>query len=329
MASKTWKRLLLGGALACPVLAAANPAEATVVERVVAVVGERAILLSDLRTRAKPLIVRIYQEVPTPAQRAAATSSMYKTLLERMVEEELERRAASRSRITVSAREIDDAIVRLAGQQKLSVEKLLREAVNSGLSIPAYRSEIRRQLLEAKLLNLRVAGRIRITEDDIRSTYRKFVTDERKKLSFRAAWIRIRAPRDGSKKSLRSAQKLADRLSQQAQKGADFSALARRYSDDNATKSMGGLMGRMKPRQLSRSLGRIAMNLEVGEVSLPTRDGDDIVVLKMLERDPSALPTFQEAQGELKQRVYLEKMAKARKQWLTGLRRRSHVEIRL
>jgi len=140
-----------------------RPAEATVVERVVAIVGERAILLSDLRDRARPFLLKVYQDVPNGAQRAAAISQLYKTLIERMVDEELEQRAAGRARIVVTAKEIDDAIARIAAQNGISVERLVEEAARSGLNERHYRNEVRRQVLEAKLLNLKLQGRIRVS----------------------------------------------------------------------------------------------------------------------------------------------------------------------
>ena len=55
MKSRVLPAVVLLGAL----LAAPNHAEASIVERVVAVVGERPILLSELRQRARPHLIRI------------------------------------------------------------------------------------------------------------------------------------------------------------------------------------------------------------------------------------------------------------------------------
>ena len=322
-------RALLLVSIGFAVLLSATAASATVVERVVAVVGERAILLSDLRERAAPFLLRIHDEVPAGAQRAAAISQTYKTLLERMVDEELEQRAANRSNTVVSAREVDDAIARIAAQNGLSVDQLVTEATRSGLTENQYRSEVRRQVLEAKLLNLRLQGRIRVTEEDLRSAYRKIVVDERRKLPFRAAWIRIDAPKGAARPELAEKQRLADSIAEQARGGADFGALARAHSDDAATRDAGGLLGRLRPGQLHPILDRVALGLEIGEVSTPVRAGDALFVLKLLEREESNLPTFGDSRAELAERVYLEKMAKARRHWLDSLRRQTHVEIRL
>lgn len=315
--------------LALIALTTANSASASVVERVVAVVGEQALLLSELRDRAKPFLLQLGQQAEDEAHRAAATSQLYARLLQRMVEDELEQKAANRANLNVTAAEIDDALKRIAAQNGVPIARVVEEATKSGLTEQSYRQELRRQLLEAKLLNLRIQGRLRVSEDDVKAAYQKLVIDERKQLGFRAAWIRIAAPRSLDAAALRTRRSEADRIVAEARAGSDFAALARRHSTDSNTRESGGFLGRMKPGQLPPALDTVALGLDSGSVSEPLRYGDDFVVLKIIGRDESQLPPFEEAKEELSQRVYLDKMNKARQHWMDGLRRQTHVEIRL
>jgi peptidyl-prolyl cis-trans isomerase SurA len=316
-------------ALVCTAgLLAVRPARSAVVERVVAVVGEHAILLSDLRARARPFLLRIHREIPPGARRTAAISQMYKLLLGRMVEEQLQQRAANKLRIVVSPQEIDQAIGRIAAQNGLKPLQVVQEAARSGMNEAEYRREIRRQLLDAKMLNLRLQGRIRITPSDLKAAYTRIARDERKKLWFRAAWIVLDAPRNRRSASNR-ARALAEQLVAQARRGADFAELARAHSDDEQSRKHGGLLGKIRPGTLPHAVDIATMGLDVGEVSAPLRNGDQIVIVKLLERQESSLPSFEEAAEELHQRVYMEKMNKARRHWLEGLRRTTHVEVRL
>src|SRR5262245_30573714 len=109
---RTVARMLSAAALLCGVTLA-GPLAATVVERVVAVVGERAILLSDLRKRAAPYLAQIHGTVPAGAQRNAAISQLYKSLVEKMVDEELEQRAAQQAKVVVTEREVEEALGRV------------------------------------------------------------------------------------------------------------------------------------------------------------------------------------------------------------------------
>ncbi len=88
-------------------------------------------------------------------------------------------------------------------------------------------------------------------------------------------------------------------------------------------------MPRVRPADLPPALARIAVGLDAGEVAPPVRVGDHYVVLKIVEREESSLPDYEEAKRELAERVYLEKMSVAKKSWIGTLRRQHHVEVRL
>ena len=88
-------------------------------------------------------------------------------------------------------------------------------------------------------------------------------------------------------------------------------------------------MNKAQPTALPPDLVRTSLALSVGQVSPPFRSGADFVVLKVLERDPSNLPDFESAKRDLGERVYMDKMAQARRTWLDNLRRQQHVDVRL
>jgi peptidyl-prolyl cis-trans isomerase SurA len=297
------RSLVFWGCLAAA-LGAATGARATIVERIVAVVGDQAILLSDVRERAQPFLVQVYQSVPPGAQQNAAISQVYRVVLDRLVNEE-----------------VDDALKRVAAQNDITVDKLLREAQRTGMTEPQYRAELRRQLLEAKLINLRLQGRIRVTSEDLRAAYRQLVLEERQQLTLTPAWIVLSA-RGAPGEAHARAQRVAELA-----ESTDFGALARRYSED-PSRNAGGVLHSMTPSELPPELARISIGLEVGETSPAIRVGDRFIVMKVMKRAPSKLPDFESAQRELTERVYMDKMAQAKKTWLEGLRRQHHVEIR-
>jgi peptidyl-prolyl cis-trans isomerase SurA len=256
----------------------AAPAHATLVERIVAVVGEKAILFSDLRSRARPFLIQVHQTVPEGAQRSAAISQLYRNVLDKLVDE------------------------------------------------AAYRDELRRQLLEAKLINVRLQGRIRVGDQDLRDAYRRMVLEERQRLNVTPAWIVVSAGSTVAEQRGRRA--LAESIAEKA-RTTDFAELARQYSDDPATRKTGGALPRVSLQQLSPTMARVAMSLEVGQTSTPVRDGDRYIILKIVARDASTLPDFDDARQELAERVYMEKMSQAKKLWLDGLKHQHHVEVRL
>ena len=324
MALRRSPSLALRGLLLASVLAVAPATQATIIERIVATVGERAILLSDLKRRAEPFLLQVQQSVPVGAQRNAAISQVYKAVLQKIVDEELLEKAAAQGKISITPTEIDEALKRVAAQNKLTVEQVVSEAERAGLTESKYREELRRQLLEAKLLQLRLQGRIRITEEDLKSAYRKLELEERGQLGVRLAWIIIR----GSNHNAAQARKLADAAVARA-RSEDFASLARAVSEDTATSGNGGALPKARLEQLPPDIARNSLALAVGQVSQPFRSGGDFIILKVLERDASQLPDYASAKAELSERVYMDKMAQARRSWLDNLRRQHHVDVRL
>jgi peptidyl-prolyl cis-trans isomerase SurA len=306
----------------------ASGAGATVVERVVAVVGEHAILLSDLRGRAQPFLVQIQQQVPNGAQRNAAISQLYKGLIEKLVDEELEQRAAIQAKVAVTPHEVDEALAKVASQNNVTVDRLLVEARRTGLDEAAYRDELRRQLLQTKLINVRLQNRIRVSDDDLHAAYQRLVLDEREKLGFKVGWVLV-AVRPGAQAAEFSARRALAEKVQHAAYTQDFAELARRFSDDTPTRANGGLLQATHVAELPQQLRRVVESLEVGQPSAVVVVPSGFAVLKILEREESSLPSYDEAKNELAQRVYLEKMTQARRSWLDSLRRQQHVEVRL
>jgi peptidyl-prolyl cis-trans isomerase SurA len=317
-------------------LALAPLAHATTAERVVAVVGEHAILLSDMRQRARPYLLQIHQRAPSGAQLAAAESELLKQLLQKMVDERVEQQAAEKAHLSVTTDEIDNGLRNVANQQGITVDRLMEEAQKTGLTAQEYRDEVRRQILEGKLLQLRVRGRVRVTEDDIRATYAKLQRDERARLGYRLAWIVLRVPQDSSAAARLDRENLAERLVATARAGVDsrgsrvdFDVLARSFSDDAPTRSLGGDLGHHEPGDLAQAIEDEAQKLEVGAVSAPFKFKNDIVVVKVVSRDTSRLPGMEDVRDELLQRTYAEQMDKARKQWIEEMRHGTYVDVRL
>ncbi len=323
------RRILLPVAAALLLSFLVRPAQATVVERVVAVVGERAILLSELRQRARPFLIEIHAKAPTEAQRAAAESQLFRKMLSRMIDDQLEARAAAKHRIRIESEEIDQAIARLARIQGITVEKLISEVLRSGMTAQEYRSEIRRQLIEGKLLELRVKGQVRVTEESMRTMYARLQRQERLQLDYSPQWIVLRIPPEADMDAVAERRLLAERLVREARAGRDFAELARRYSDDAATQPRGGHLGSRQPGELEVPIERVAASLGVGEISDPFRFADAFVVLRIADRAESKLGSFDAARDMLAQRVYAKKLEKAKRRWLDKLRQAVHIDVRL
>ena len=94
----------------------------------------------------------------------------YRRVLDHMIEQQLIEQAAQKAHLAVNVDDIDKAIEKKASELGVTSKQLIAEAIREGLSEQDYRDEMRRQILEGKLVQLRVAGRVRVSESDGRAS---------------------------------------------------------------------------------------------------------------------------------------------------------------
>jgi peptidyl-prolyl cis-trans isomerase SurA len=311
---------------------AARPADAAIVERIVAVVGERPILLSELRQRARPHLFRIAVTMQNPTQQAAAESEMFRELLTRLVDERLEEQAADKAHLTVTPDEVDNAIRTVAAQARMDPKQLVAEAKKQGLSEQDYRDEIRRQVLEGKLIQLRVRNRVRVTEQDARASYARWAKDAAQQGNADARVLILQIPPGSTQQTVAARMALGEELSRRGKAGEDFCEIIREFSDDPATRNA---CGQLPLRALLPDMQQTASTLKPGDVSTPltVRDptGAQAIVVMQLSptSTPTKLPTYEEVKDRMVDLAFEEATMRQRKLWLQELRRGIYIDVRL
>ena len=119
-----------------------------------------AVSLSDSAAEAPPVLSK---RRPNPR----CSSSCWSAWSTSASSSRLPRRRTSRSLPTRST----PGIQATWPASKGSRSSAHREAGKTGLTPQEYRDEVRRQILEGKLLQLRVRAAVRLTEDDVKATY--------------------------------------------------------------------------------------------------------------------------------------------------------------
>jgi peptidyl-prolyl cis-trans isomerase SurA len=311
----------------------APPAEAAIVERIVAVVGERPILLSELRQRARPHLYRIAVSTPNPTQQAAQESAMFRELLTRIIDERLEEQAADKAHLTVTPEEVDNGIRQVAAQARIDPKQLVTEAKRTGLSEQDYRDEIRRQVLEGKLIQLRVRGRVRVTDQDARAAYQQALKEMSQQSPVELRILVLQVPPGATQQTANARVALGEELSRRGKAGGDFCELVREYTDDVRTKDTCGSNGPLPLNNLLPELQEVATTLKPGEVSNPIvfRDptGQQAVLVVQLTTAQSKTPPFEQVKEQMMERAFVEATDRQRKLWLQELRRGIYIDVRL
>jgi peptidyl-prolyl cis-trans isomerase SurA len=325
---KLLRASVAGLAAAASLASSPTVGRASIIERVVAVVGERPILLSELRHRARPFQYRVLATTQGAAQQAAAESEMYRDLLNRMIDDRLEEQAADKAHLAVSSDDVDAALRNIANAARISVRDLVGEAKKQGLSEQDYRDEIRRQLLEGKLVQLRVRGRVRVTEEDAKTAYGRWVKDMDQEQPVEMHILALRILPGSTDEQTKARMLFAESLAKEGRQGKDWCELVKTYSDDATTKDSCGSRGPQSLRALVPELQDLVHSLKAGEISEPIRVANEAILVVQMAKEVT-VPQYDQVKDAMMERALGEAMDRQRKQWLLELRRGIYIDVRL
>jgi len=249
-----------------------------VVDRVVAVVGNRPILASQIDEQLFTLVAE--QQVPAPGT-AQDTARLRQQIIGDLVDEELLIQEAQRdTAIVVTEEEVAQGVeqqVRNVRGRFTSEVDYRNELRRAGFETPdEYRRYVgdqqRREFLRTRLMErVKGAGKVKPVQPTEREM-QEFFEGQKAQLGRRPATISFRqiviAPRPSAEAKLR-ARTLADSIAQGLRAGGDFATAARRFSQDPGSAQQGGDLGWQRRGKFERSFDNVVFNIKPGVISDP------------------------------------------------------------
>jgi peptidyl-prolyl cis-trans isomerase SurA len=320
----------VAAALLVSTLVAAGGAEAKVVERIVAVVNKRILLLSQVNERVRPLVSQL-QQIPDMTMRKQRLKQLRRQVLNHLIDEALIRQEASKLKLKVSDKDLELAIKDVMRKNKLTREQLEAALRQEGKSIAAYKQKILRpQLLRMRVVNVQVRSRVAVSKDEIKALYQKNLRALGVETKVRARHIFVVIPVGASGKKVMDRKRYAVSLAAKGRKkGADFAALAKKYSEDSVTRTDGGDLGYFSRGTLPANIEAVVFAMKKGDIRGPMRTERGYHVIKLVDRKESSARSLADVKEELRNQIYMKKVEKATKAWLKELRKRSYVDIKV
>jgi peptidyl-prolyl cis-trans isomerase SurA len=168
-----------------PSTIAAEAPDHVTVDRIVAVVDSDVVTWIQLEKRAAPLLR--HDEASAIGDRLEADLRTRRDALSKMIDERIMASVAATAHVTASDTEVDNAIVEVMKQNGLTKAGLSAAVHDAGMTDDEYREELRRQLVEARVVQIKVASKIKnatgLTPDAYRQKVeqatRTFIDDEK------------------------------------------------------------------------------------------------------------------------------------------------------
>ena len=206
-----------------------------------------------------------------------------------------------------------------------SLEDLEKAAHEQGVSYEDFKANIRNGIITQEVMRDEVGRRIAITPGEAERYFETHKQDYVRQESVHLSEILIPTGDDQQKNA--DAQAKADDVQTKLKAGADFSQLARTYSD-GPTAAEGGDLGEFKRGSLAKVLEDQVFPLKSGEFTAPIRTKQGFVILKVVDHTPGGVPAFKDVEQDVDQNYYMSKMEPAIRDYLTKMRDDAYIEIK-
>jgi peptidyl-prolyl cis-trans isomerase SurA len=249
-------------------------------------------------------------------------------LLDALITDKIMEKEVSDKGIIVRDDDIDHYIAGIKERNKLADDQLQQALNAQGLTMDAYRTQIREEIQKAQLINREIRGKVNVTPEEVQRYYEAHLAEYSMPPKMQVAHILFRldadAPPDKVAAVTAKAQSVYDRI----KKGADFAAMAKEVSEDPSAQN-GGDLGWFKQGELLDDLEKIATQLKTGAVSEPVRTKVGVHILKVEAREGESHQNLDALADQIKEQLYNAALEERFQKWLVeDLRKRHHVEMR-
>jgi peptidyl-prolyl cis-trans isomerase SurA len=257
----------------------------------------------------------------------ADRAKLIQTSQQRLIEKKLIDQKIRDLNIVITEEELRQTIEDVKKQNNLTQESLVSALSSQGISFDQYKSQLREQLERIRLMGQEVRSKIQVGENEMKEYYdanpEKFGGED----FFRARHIFFRLPRDAKPDDVNKVLTRAMIVQQQALSGADFAALAKKYSDDPQAADNGGELGSFKKGDMLPEIESAVIGMRAGEISGIVNTPAGFHIIKLEERKPGEVKPFNEVKGSVEELLFKKKSEERFKQWVAELRNAAAIEI--
>lgn len=297
-----------------------------VVDRIVAIVNDDIITLSQLNRSAKPWLANIKKMGYSQEKERQTIFKAREEVLQQLINEKLTDQEIERSKVSVAEKEIDAQIEIIKKARYLTEEELRETLERQGVTLENYRQRLKKDILRAKLVNLEVKSKIVITNEDIKAYYDKNKETYTGKRKYHLRNIIKRVPVNAADEFKKEIRLKMEQVLKKLEAGQPFETLARTYSDSPIA-AEGGDLGVFSPDQLSPEIREAIIDKGIGEFTsiLDTEQGFQIFYIQNIIR--SRDKPLEEVSAAIQEKITREIMDTKFKAWIGSLRERSHIKI--
>jgi len=208
--------------------------------------------------------------------------------LDQLINEKAQLQQARDNGIRIDDTEVDQTEATIARQNQVSKEELYKRVATEGLSVTAFREQLRSQLMISRLREREVDNRARVSDTDVEQfiqTQQAGKPSTGLSYDLNLGMILVAVPENASDKEVAELQAKALQISKRAKAGENFATLAAAFSQATDKGANGGEMGLRPADRYPTLFVDSTQSLTKGDISEPVRSGAGFHILKVLDKN--------------------------------------------
>ena len=264
--------------------AIAAPSEPIEADRIVAVVADEVVTYQELRAKLTSALKQLQKQgTPLPPK-----DVLEKQMLERLIMERVQLQFARETGLRVDDIQLDQAIGRIAGNNKMNMQQFRTALEKDGLTYPAFREDIRGEMTMVRLREREVDSKLIISDGEV-DNYLSTQAASGGGEEYQLAHILLRAPESATPEQLQKLRLRGEQALKRAEAGENFAQLTAAFSDAPDA-LQGGDLGWRPLDRLPTLYAEAAGRLQPGQVSGLLRSSAGFHVLKLVSKRGGSAP---------------------------------------
>jgi peptidyl-prolyl cis-trans isomerase SurA len=291
-----------------------------VLDRVVAVVNDEALTLSEVQEDGQPVIRKVFQDYIGP-EREKRVIEVEKRVLDDLIDRRLMLQVAKREGNIPSPAEVKGAIEDLKKNNNVTTDEEFRALLRAeGLTVEQVQRSVTERMAIGRMLARQVRSTIIVDEDELKRYYATHEDKYRREPEAKIHHILI-APRPGESEA--DAQARAEAALAKIRAGADIDAVAREFVPGAA----GADQMVVKRGELSPAIEKAAFDEALGSVGPLVRTESGWHIIRVDQRQSDPVVPYADVRDAIREAVFQERFDVKRKEWLAKLRQQSYIQI--
>jgi peptidyl-prolyl cis-trans isomerase SurA len=294
-----------------------------VLDRVVAVVNDEALTLSEVQEEGQPVVRKIFQDFVGP-ERERRLEEAQKRVLDELIDRRLVFQVAKQEGMLPSEAEVNGAIEELKRNNKATDDAQFRAMLKAeGLTLEQVRRTVAERLAIGRLLSRQIRSAIIVNEDEMVKYYQANQEKFQRVPQAEIRHILLPVPPGADEAAVRAR---AEEARGKIAAGADFAQIGRQYSNPSSGASGDEVMT-VHRGELAPEIEAPAFSLSAGGVSPLIRTESGWHLIKVERVQTETVAPYTEVRDSIRDQLFQEKFEAKRKEWLAGVRSRAFIQV--